>query len=153
MKIERADRFRIDRSFKGVAATSLSSAEINCGFWIRLRYQLWWLFFKPIEVCRLVGKARIFTRFPVVILSATWKIAMKRNVVFYDSIRGTKWVTGAGMVKAFCLLGQPIKTQDSFHLARGAGYKKEKYCTHQNAEKVVAIRCLNKWQSIIESKE
>ena len=32
MKIERADRFRIDRSFKGVAATSLPSAELNAAF-------------------------------------------------------------------------------------------------------------------------
>ena len=36
MKIERADRFRIDRSFKEVAATSLPSAEIKCGFRIEV---------------------------------------------------------------------------------------------------------------------
>ena len=151
MKIERADRFRI---FKGVAGTSLSSAEINCGFRIRLRYQLWWLFFKPIEVSDSLERQEFLRDFRQSFDRRLGKSLMKRNVVFYDSIRGTKWVTGAGMVKAFCLLGQPIKTQDSFHLAcPWSRLKKEKYCIHQNAEKVVAIRYLNKWQSIIESKE
>ena len=48
--------------------------------------QFWWPFSKRIEVCRLVGKARLFTRCLVIICQATWKIAHDFNVVFYDSI-------------------------------------------------------------------
>ena len=69
-------------------------------------------------------------------------------------LRGTKWVTRAGKVVAFFCSGNQLKHRIPFiSPARGASYKKEKYCTHLNVEKVVAIRYLNKWQSIIESKE
>ena len=49
MKIERADRFRIDRSFKRVAATSLPSAEIKCGFRIRMGTSFGGFFSNPLK--------------------------------------------------------------------------------------------------------